>query len=162
MVMQRRLRIMSSSDDAPERPDVVFKVAFATTDMKHVNQHFGAAKSFAIYAVGPEGAALEEAAQFGELKMDGNEDKLVAKIDMLKECAAIYCNAVGGSAIRQLMTVGIQPVKVSEDAEIATLLRDLQAEIAEGPSSWVAKAIKANQGPDMARFDDMESEGWDE
>ena len=34
--------------------ETAIKVAFATTDMVHVNQHFGSAKSFAVYAVDPE------------------------------------------------------------------------------------------------------------
>ncbi|MEI6746113.1 MAG: NifB/NifX family molybdenum-iron cluster-binding protein, partial [Methylococcaceae bacterium] len=44
--------------------------------MLHVDQHFGSAQSFAIYAVNPEQAELLEAAQFGNLAQDGNEDKL--------------------------------------------------------------------------------------
>lgn len=162
MVLQRRLRIMSGTSETAADTDFMLRVAFATTDMKHVNQHFGAARSFAIYGVSPDDAALIEASQFGELQMDGNEDKLVVKIQMLEDCAAVYCNAVGGSAIRQLMSVGIQPVKVSEDADINSLLHDLQTELREGPSSWVAKAVKALQTDDLKRFDDMDTEGWDE
>ena len=62
--------------------DTALKVAFATTDMETVNQHFGSAKSFAIYAVDPDNYSLMEAAEFGKLKQDGNEDKLVEKINM--------------------------------------------------------------------------------
>ena len=47
--------------------ETALKIAFATTDMETVNQHFGSAKSFAIYAVDMEDAQLLEAAQFGEL-----------------------------------------------------------------------------------------------
>ena len=142
--------------------NAAFKVAFATTDMKHVDQHFGAAKSFAIYAIGPEHACLVEANEFGKLDMDGNEDKLAAKIDALGDCIAVYSQAVGASAINQLKAKGVQPVKVSPGAEIADLVESLQQELREGPSHWLAKAIADTLPADPSRFDAMEAEGWEE
>ena len=138
------------------------KIAFATTNMKTVNQHFGSAQSFALYHVDPERFALLEAAEFGKLVQDGNEDKLVAKLDMLNGCAAVYCQAAGSSAVQQLLARGIQPVKVAEGAEIADLIESLQDEMRQGPSAWVAKAIARIKGPDTKRFDDMDAEGWSE
>lgn len=142
--------------------ETAIKVAFATTDMLHVDQHFGSAKSFAVYAVDPEQAELLEAAQFGDLAQDGNEDKLSVKIQMLDGCAAVYCQAIGASAIKQIIAQGIQPIKVHEGSTIKNLLSDLQAEMKSGPSSWLAKAINQHKAPDPQRFDAMEEEGWDE
>ena len=138
------------------------KVAFATIDMKTVNQHFGSAQSFSIYMVNPEESILQEAAQFGKLDQDGDEDKLAAKISMLEGCAAVYCQAIGSSAIRQLVLKGIQPVKVTEGTDINGLIDVLQNEMRMGPSVWLAKAIAQQKGPDMSRFDEMENDGWDE
>ena len=138
------------------------KIAFATTDMETVNQHFGSAKSFAVYAVDMEEAHLLEAAEFGVLSQDGNEDKLSVKLDLLGGCAAVYCQAVGGSAINQLIARGIQPVKVHEGSKIKDLIVDLQNEMKAGPSSWLAKAINQHKGPDPDRFNKMADEGWDE
>jgi nitrogen fixation protein NifX len=142
--------------------ETALKIAFATTDMETVNQHFGSAKSFAIYAVDMDDAQLLEAAQFGELQQDGNEDKLSVKIELLNGCAAVYCQAVGGSAINQLIAKNIQPVKVHEGGRIKDLIVDLQNEIKAGPSSWLAKAINQHKTPDPDRFKRMEDEGWDE
>lgn len=142
--------------------DTALKIAFATTDMENVNQHFGSAKSFAVYAVDMEASQLLEAAQFGELAQDGNEDKLSVKIQLLEGCAAVYCQAIGGSAINQLLSYGIQPVKVHEGSKIKDLIVDLQNELKAGPSSWLAKAINKHKSPDPNRFDAMENEGWDE
>jgi nitrogen fixation protein NifX len=138
------------------------KVAFATTDMKTVDQHFGSAQSFAIYAVDMDNQQLLEAAEFGKLEQDGNEDKLAAKISMLDGCAAVYCQAVGSSAARQLMAKGVQPVKVAEGSVIAELVKALQEELRQGPSAWLAKAIKSQMSPEAGKFDAMEAEGWDE
>ena len=174
--------------------ETALKIAFATTDMETVNQHFGSAKSFAIYAVDKENTQLLEAAQFGELSQDGNdgckdtggttprmgeveqrmerlpramqgaiaEDKLSVKIDLLSGCAAVYCQAIGGSAINQLIAKGIQPVKVHEGSKIKDLIVDLQNEMKAGPSSWLAKAINQHKTSDPERFNQMEDEGWDE
>ena len=159
MVLERRMRVMN---DKETEELVGLKIAFATTNMETVNQHFGSAQQFALYKVDPEHATLLEAAEFGKLAQDGNEDKLEAKLDMLKGCAAVYCQAVGSSAVRQLMMRGVQPIKVVEGAVISDLLESLQDEMCQGPTAWLAKAIAAQKGPDMSRFDDMEDEGWDE
>lgn len=142
--------------------ETAIKVAFATTDMIHVDQHFGSAKSFAVYAVDPENFEIQEAAQFGELAQDGNEDKLSVKLQLLEGCSAVYCQAVGASAIKQIVAQGIQPIKVHEGCTIEQLISDLQNEMKSGPSSWLAKAISQNKGPDPKRFDEMETEGWQE
>lgn len=141
--------------------DTAIKIAFASSDMKHVNQHFGSAKSFAIYAINPEQTQFVEAAQFGHLAQDGNEDKLRAKFDLLQDCAAVYCQAVGASAVKQLIARSIQPVKVQEDSVIEDLLKDLQNELNSGPSSWLARAINPKQN-NPERFRGMADEDWQE
>lgn len=158
MTQERRMRVV-----IPESEELIgLKIAFATTNMKTVNQHFGSAQSFAMYHVDPENAVLLEAVEFGKLAQDGNEDKLAAKLDLLDGCAAVYCQAAGSSAVKQLLARGIQPMKVSEGAEINDLIESLQDELRQGPSSWVAKAISRVKGPDLNRFDEMEAEGWSE
>ncbi|MGR8980625.1 MAG: nitrogen fixation protein NifX [Gammaproteobacteria bacterium] len=161
MSLARRMQVVHHPEQRMPM-ETAIKVAFATTDMKHVNQHFGSAKSFAVYAVDPEQLELLEAAQFGELAQDGNEDKLSVKIQLLDGCAAVYCQAIGASAIKQIVAQGIQPIKVHEGMPIKDLLTDLQNEMKSGPSSWLAKAINQNKGPAAKRFDEMEEEGWDE
>ncbi len=158
MSFQRRMRVI----DEGENSMTTIKVAFASSDMAHVNQHFGSARSFAVYNIDMDSASLGEAIEFEAAAQDGNEDKLINKIGALKGCAAVYCQAVGSSAVKQLITQGVQPVKVSEGADIKELIASIQEELKAGPSAWLAKAINAQKGPDMGRFDDMEAEGWDE
>lgn len=158
MALQRRMRIVDADRDGPTAGGV--KVAFATSDMQRVDQHFGSAESFALYAVDLDGARLLEVTQFGRLEQDGNEDKLAAKIEALSGVAAVYCRAVGASAVRQLLARGIQPVKVSEEARIAELIEALREELRAGPGAWLAKAIRRQGAPDVSRFDRMEEEGW--
>jgi nitrogen fixation protein NifX len=161
MTLQRRLQLVGCNTE-DQWMETALKVAFATTDMKHVDQHFGAAQSFAIYAVDQDRVCFLEASEFGKLDMDGNEDKLAEKINVLDGCIAVYSQAVGASAINQLKTRGIQPVKVSPGAVITDLLSSLQEELVQGPSSWLARALQQTMPVDPSRFDEMESEGWEE
>ncbi len=150
----RQLRVLDDGDD-----NAMLRVAFATSDRKVINQHFGSASSFAIYGVNPDDARLLTVIEFGDLTHD--EDKLAAKLELLKDCIAVYCRACGASAVRQLLTQGIQPVKVSEGATIEEMISALQDELRSGPSSWLAKALqRSGVGSMMGRFDAMESEGW--
>ena len=161
MALARRLMVLGQ-DTEDNFMATAIKVAFASTDMEHIDQHFGAAESFAIFAVTPDEVQLIEATQFGKLEMDGNEDKLDAKIKALDGCVAVYSQAVGASAVAKLKAANIQPVKVSAGADIRELLNALQDELRQGPSAWLAQAIKRMQGVTSQRFDAMEAEGWDE
>ena len=138
------------------------RVAFATSDRKRVDQHFGTACALAIYAITAEQASLVEFAQFGELEADGHEDKLQAKMALLHGCVAVYCQAVGGSAIRQLLTADVQPFKVAEGTPIEPLLHELQTAISAGSKPWLNQALRRRQSADAHRFDAMEAEGWQE
>jgi len=182
MQLQRQLRVVDPVMDI----ETSLKIAFATTDMQQVNQHFGSAKSFAIYAVNMDQFTLLEVAQFGALAQDGtnltglnldaeeapaggqprmagiNHDKLAVKMASLKGCAAVYSQAMGSSAVQQLLRLNIQPIRVDAGSKIAELIETLQENMRSAPSGWLAKALAANGKPDTNRFDQMEDEGWEE
>jgi len=123
------------------------RIAFASTDRSTVNQHFGSTEAFAIFEIGADTCQLVE---------------VPAKIATLAGCAAVYCLAVGASAVKQLLAAGVQPIRVEEGRAIDSLVEELQAELASGPAGWLAKAIKDRQPADSSRFDEMEAEGWQE
>ncbi len=159
MALERRLKILAGGREVSDQTPTV-RVAFASSDMRQVDQHFGAATSFAIYGLSPEQYGLLEVAQFEAPAMDGNEDKLGARIAALEGCSAVYCQAVGASAIAQLLSHGIQPIKVAAGASVPTLIEGLCAELREGPSAWLARAIRLRAPKADARFDAMEADGW--
>lgn len=118
------------------------KVAFATQDLKRVDAHFGWAKSIAIYELSPEGYRFVEAVQFdGDLKEDGNEDKLTPKIEAIKDCAILYVAAIGGSGAARVVANNIHPMKVPEPQEITDLLDKLKAVLNGTPPPWLRKAL---------------------
>lgn len=138
----------------------MLKVAFASDDRSTVNQHFGAAVGFAIYALDGERWQLVELAEFPPETMDGNETKLPAKIAALAGCAAVYCLAAGASAVKQLLAAGVQPVRLDDETDIEPLLKELSAGIRDGGIPWVDKALRKESG--AGRFARMAEEGWDE
>ena len=164
MRQQRRFRVLDGGiEDSPKEDwmERALKVAFATKDLAHVDQHFGSAESLAVYALTPDDCALEEVIQFGSLAQDGNEDKLASKLETLSGCAAVYAQAIGSSAIAQLRALNVQPMKVEPGTPIKVLLGEIQGELKAGPSAWIARAL-TQQTKNVGRFDDMEAEGWDE
>lgn len=159
MPIARHLRVLDSAIEEDAMPGAL-KIAFASTDRRHVDQHFGSAKSFVMYDIDMDNATITDAVEFGELAQDGNEDKLAAKIEALSTCSAVYVQAIGGSAVSQLARIGVQPMKVAQGTPINQLVGQLQDEIRQGPSAWIARALEGEK--DASRFDAMEDEGWDE
>jgi len=136
-------------------------VGIASSDLVKVDQHFGSASRLGIYRVTADRADLVSVARFDAADHDGNESKLPAKITALAGCAAVFCHAAGGSAVRQLLAVGIQPIKLDAGATVGQTLTWLRKEIKKPTLPWVIKALQPDtQRDDPSRFDTMESEGW--
>lgn len=161
MALQRQLTLLRpEGEGAATMQEPGFRVAFASADLKQIDQHFGSAERFAIYDVSSDTLSLEKVLEFGELAQDGNENKLAEKFSVLNGCLAVYCLAVGPSAVRQLMTLGIQPIKVEYGTPINALLKELQQELVSGPDGWLARALALREEKSETRFDQMEEEGW--
>jgi nitrogen fixation protein NifX len=120
------------------------KVAFTTSDQVHVNAHFGWAQQIAVYEVSPEGFNLINTLQFtGDLKEDGNEDKLVPKIDALTDCSLVYVSAIGGSAAARLIRKKVTPVRAkTEEEKISDILNELVKVLKGNPPPWLRKIIQ--------------------
>lgn len=153
----RQLQVLDGDDGG-----LLLKVAFASTDRLHVDQHFGSSRAFVIYGVDQARAKVLSVAEFADQEQDGDEDKLVSKLNLLEGCIAVYCKACGASAVRQLLSVGVQPVKVSQTTDIQELIEILQIELRDGPSAWLARAVQRIEGINGQRFDAMADQAWDE
>ncbi len=148
--MVRNLRLIrpdetTNEDETQERAGTM-KIAFATQDLKRVDAHFGWAKNIAVYELSPEESRLVEVFQFeGDLKEDGNEDKIAPKVEAIKDCAIVYVAAIGGSAAGRVVQAGIHPIKVTQPEEIADLLAKLQTVLKGNPPPWLRKALLKGQ-----------------
>lgn len=157
----RHLKLVNGQASVADR--AALKLAFASSDRKTVDQHFGAARAFVVYEVSAGDSRLAEVVEFSgrSTVRDGHEAKLDAKIGLLEGCSAVYCNAVGASAIRQLLVAGIQPLKVEEGSGIEAEIERLQQDWAEQPPVWLQRSLRQLQRADPdQRFDAMAREGW--
>ncbi|MEO1428782.1 MAG: nitrogen fixation protein NifX [Cyanobacteria bacterium J06633_8] len=120
------------------------KIAFTTSDKVHINAHFGWAKEIEVYEISDEGYHFLETLTFGgELKQDGNEDKLVPKLKALEDCTIVYVSTIGGSAAARLIKKGVTPIKArSEEDEIKDVLDRLLQTLKGSPPPWLRKALQ--------------------
>ena len=122
------------------------KVAFATQDLKRVDAHFGWAKHLLIYEVDANGFQYVQTVQFGgELEEDGNEDKLLPKLEALEDCAILYVAAIGASGAARVVAKKIHPVKVENAPSIEAVLNQLLEVLKGTPPPWLRKALLKGQ-----------------
>lgn len=132
------------------------KIAFTTSDRVHINAHFGWAKEIDVYEINQEGYQFLETLSFeGDLKQDGNEDKVTPKLDALNDCTIVYVSSIGGTAAAKLIKKGVTPVKAkSDEQKIAEVLDNLVTTLNGNPPPWLRKAL---QGKNKS-FDELEEE----
>ena len=152
------------------------KVAFATSSRVSVDQHFGASTGFAIYGIDETRTRLIELVEFPEgqapasdvgkpAEPDGgsSHNRLAEKIAALDGCAAVYCLAVGGAAVRQLLARGIQPMRLDDETPIDALLDDLRRLAHIGGVAWIDRAVRRARGSDgVERLAKLADEAWEE
>ncbi|NJL89991.1 MAG: nitrogen fixation protein NifX [Coleofasciculaceae cyanobacterium SM2_1_6] len=130
------------------------KIAFTTSDNIHIDAHFGSAKKIDVYEVDQASYSFVTTLKFdGELKEDGNEDKLLPKIEALRDCTIVYVSTIGGTAAARLIKHKITPIKAqSEEQEITDVLTKLVQTLNGNPPPWLRKAL---QKPRLA-LDDLD------
>ncbi|HEY0282323.1 MAG TPA: NifB/NifX family molybdenum-iron cluster-binding protein [Rhizomicrobium sp.] len=131
----------------------MLKIAFASNDRTTVNLHFGGAESLVLYDVSPGQADLigigtfVKAEEIGETERGGLtgtvQDKVLAKLDFVKDCHAVYAASIGASSIRRLMAIGVQPIIVDSGHDILDLLNEVSLGLVYGGLAWVDRAKAA-------------------
>ncbi|MDR3391282.1 MAG: nitrogen fixation protein NifX [Sulfuriferula sp.] len=135
------------------------KVAFATQDMQRVDAHFGWAKNIAVYDVRADGFDFVESFTFeGDLKEDGDEDKLAPKLAAIMDCAILYVAAIGGSGAARVVASKIHPIKVPQPEAIMDILEKLQEVVKGTPPPWLRKALLKDQERVMDFEDEVEND----
>lgn len=156
MRLQRRLKLVETLD-SPPRTGGIMRVAVCTQDMQHIDAHFGWAKTIQIFEVSPDGYALSETCQFGGAMFeDGNEDKLIPKLEAIGDCAIVYLSAIGASAAARVVAKKIHPVKVEATETISGAMDRLVTAIRTNPPPWLRKALGKGQTKTFEFEDDEE------
>lgn len=131
------------------------KVAFATTDGIHVDEHFGRAGRFAIYEFTKNGySSLDDRVFSGgrDRSVEGtrclgslHDDAVQSKVDKLSDCDIICMTSIGGPSAARLVKKGIMPVKVKERMRIEEEAVKLMETIQNAPPPWMRRALEKDQ-----------------
>jgi nitrogen fixation protein NifX len=129
------------------------KIAFATTDQKNIDEHFGRAGTFVIYDLAKDGWRLAEVRKFADGvdreivstrgRGEVHEDRVQAKVDRLADCKVIFLTEIGGPSAARLVRKGIMPVKVKAVTPIEQELEKLMQTLRTSPPPWLKKTLNA-------------------
>lgn len=142
MVRTRRFDIIDSN----RKRGLCMKVAFASNDKIHVNEHFGRAEQFFIWEVGPEEAGFIGMVQV-RTEGDDEADRIEARCSGLADCALVYVAEIGGPAAARLVAKKIHPIKSKEREPITVVVDKLQDVLRGSPPPWLRKAMLKNERP---------------
>jgi nitrogen fixation protein NifX len=116
------------------------KVAFTSTDGETIDQHFGMARNFHVWEVGPE-----EAKFVGEVAaLDGGgdeEDRIAARARAIGDCAIVCTVEIGGPAAARLIALKIHPMKTGKEVSVPDVVGRLQEVLRGNPPPWLRKAM---------------------
>ncbi len=136
------------------------KIAFATQDMRHVDAHFGSARSIAIYEVGADDYRFIEAVQFDAVSgengrhPDEGDDRVGAKIAAIKGCAMLFSLAIGGAAAARVVNNRIYPLKLPAPEAITDVIRRVQTMLRGSPPPWLRKLMNRDRSLSLDFLED--------
>jgi nitrogen fixation protein NifX len=117
-------------------------VAFATTDLVHVDAQFVSASHLAVYDVTARGAVLEHVLVFGAAGDGGASYRFADRAAAIAGCAILYVAAIGPSVVARLARWGIRPATASAENRIESLLARVSALLA-GPAFPSPREVNA-------------------
>lgn len=122
------------------------KVAFASTDRVHIDEHFGRCEHFVIWEVGPDLSAFSGIVQ---VHSDGEdeENKIEARSNAIADCALVYVAQIGGPAAARLVAKRIHPMRSNGGETIQGIIEKLQQVLRDNPPPWMKKAMNQGERP---------------
>lgn len=134
---------VAALDDSGDAPTL--RVAIATQDGKTMNAHFGSARRFVVYEVGPARSRLVEAVVFDGVSDESGthrgDDRIGAKIDALRGCQLLFVLAIGGPAAAKVVSARIHPIKLATPEPIDDVIAKVQALMTGTPPPWLRRVL---------------------
>ncbi len=121
------------------------KVAFATQDLTRIDAHFGWSRHLVFYDISPEGYHYLKIRDFGELREDGDDQKLAAKLSALRGCDMIFVSQVGAVAHARLVRQKVHAVTKFAGRTIDEALGELQWILRSRPRPWITRRLQADR-----------------
>ncbi|TLP39346.1 NifB/NifX family molybdenum-iron cluster-binding protein [Arcobacter arenosus] len=116
------------------------RIAFASKDNIHVNQHFGWCKEFYIYEIHGDEYTFVKSID-SSLEIDDEIEKLTYKIECLEDSDILYVQQIGPKAAMMVKKCQIFPMQSSrENEKIEDVLSSL-IKMQENPPIWMRRLI---------------------
>lgn len=118
------------------------KIAFASKDNIHINQHFGWCENFYIYEITQDDYSFLDCID-SSLQFDAEVEKLEYKISCLEDSDLVYVSQIGPKAAAMVQSAGIYPLKsVNENEEIEEVIGSLQRMMSkENAPLWLKRIM---------------------
>lgn len=114
------------------------KIAFASSDNEHINQHFGWSKSFQLYEVTKDQMTFLKEIDSSE-EPEEEVAKLNYKIATIEEADIMYCSQIGPKASKMVQAAKIYPVRAAEDEVIFAAIAKIQDLLNDNPPPWLMR-----------------------
>lgn len=88
------------------------RVAVATKEGLAISEHFGHAKQFWVYQVGPDSCALMEKRQVEHYCLGNHSSKtaMAGILEAVKDCRAVFVAKIGDGPTEKLNAIGVAAV----------------------------------------------------
>lgn len=116
------------------------KIAFASQDNIHVNQHFGWCKEFYIYEIKGEEYTFVKSVD-SSLDIEDEIEKLTYKIECCEDCDILYVQQIGPKASRMVKASGIFPMQSSKEGEVIEEVLKQFIKMKENPPIWMKRFL---------------------
>lgn len=124
------------------------KVAFASTTGERVDEHFGTARAFHVWEVGPDEAWPVGTVVPATGPQGDEEDRIEARTAAVDGCSIVYTVAIGGPPAAKLVARRIHPMKTGTEVAIRDLVTRLQDVLKGTPPPWLRKAMGGAPPPE--------------
>ena len=117
------------------------KIAFASTDNIHVNQHFGWCKEFYIYEI------IEDSFNFvksidSSIEISDEIEKLTYKIECLEDSDILYVQQIGPKASIMVQACKIFPMQSAKENEKIEDILNLLIKMRSNPPIWMRRLLE--------------------
>lgn len=116
------------------------KIAFASKDNIHVNQHFGWCKEFYIYEITNEDYTFIKSVD-SSLEIDDEIDKLTYKIECLEDSDILYVQQIGPKASMMVKSCKIFPMQASRENEKIIDVLEQFIKMQKNPPIWMQRLL---------------------
>jgi nitrogen fixation protein NifX len=114
-------------------------IAFASSEGKLIDQHFGWSKKFYLYQVDEYTSKFINEIESSD-EPEEEKAKLEYKIGTIDDADIMYCTQIGPTASKMVQSAGIHPVRVQEGEVIAEAISNLQEMLNSGnPPMWLLR-----------------------